>query len=183
MPSSTCPYPKHLIFFVPPLYLYFFPSISLSLDMSLASALLSLSISLGLFLFIFSLPFSKLLSSLSLTISLPPLFIFISILLDLFFYLLFSFSRSICCLKKQSILDGLLNHSFNFIICSLYCEWPLRCLSVKEDAAWAIHAEDGTLVVRVGFTRNLVFGEDWVNISSVYALQSCLSRFGIIAHR
>ncbi|GMT11109.1 hypothetical protein PFISCL1PPCAC_2406, partial [Pristionchus fissidentatus] len=45
------------------------------------------------------------------------------------------------------------------------CEWRLVSIAVKDDAVWAI-SEEGSLIVRVGFTKNRRFGEDWVEVSS-----------------
>ncbi|GMS80267.1 hypothetical protein PENTCL1PPCAC_2442, partial [Pristionchus entomophagus] len=45
----------------------------------------------------------------------------------------------------------------------LECEFKLVSIAVKDDAAWAISDED-SLIVRVGYTKNRHFGEDWVEL-------------------
>ncbi|GMR59326.1 hypothetical protein PMAYCL1PPCAC_29521 [Pristionchus mayeri] len=58
------------------------------------------------------------------------------------------------------LLMGLPHHCIHH---HLDCDWKLSSIAVKDDAVWAI-SDEGKLVVRVGYTKNRRFGEDWVEL-------------------
>ncbi|KAF8383731.1 hypothetical protein PRIPAC_72873 [Pristionchus pacificus] len=58
------------------------------------------------------------------------------------------------------LLLGIPNDSIHH---HLECEFKLVSISVKDDAAWAV-SDEGSLIVRVGYTKNRRFGEDWIEL-------------------